>query len=1574
MEAVTVVIAGEEVPLVRLGYDDVERAIQDWRIAGITDPLGQLIAWLRDQVAALVGAVRDAILGALSTVSSAITSAISGAITAITNAISSGISNLVNTITSGLTGLVGTISGVLSSAFNTLSSALTAAISGIANALSTAVTAITNAISAITGAISSAISGAVNAITGAISAIAGAISSAITGAVNAITAAVSGIANAITSALNSIVNTLTSALSGLASAVSSAISSIANTITSALSGLANTIASGLNSAVNAITGALGTVVASITAAISGLISQLSSLLSSLADRITSTIQSIIKGVSDAVTSLGQRIVEGFTGAFTALTNTLMSIFSNITGHLAKVAVAFEGFVNSIARLGDLIAGPLKGIADALTGFFKDPVGALTKALSDAWKGLVELTKPIWQPLQQFFDNAWKFLQQAWVNFTKALGDAWASFVKFTEPIWKPVKDFIDFVSKTVWDGINSFIKLFTERLEAFFKDPLGFITSQIAAAWSGFVEFTRPIWEPLKKFLDDAGKFLTDLWNGFTKALGDAWNALVEFTRPIWEPFKNFFDTAWKNFQDLLRDPIGTFSSVLSSMWSGFVEFTKPIWEPIGKFLDDTGKFFSDLFKTLSDWGGAVTKFIVEDIPRFFTQDLPKFLIEDLPNILFNIGKTVLSGLQTIGDAIFNAIKLVGELLLRAVVALIDVGRAVLEPPVRSLLNPAIDAMKEAVKPASPPPEVKEFVTVYQQLVMEQIEKTVKQVRKHDQVAPALLGSFAGLAISLGLIYASAQTGGLLADAVHPLKNLGVRKTVKSLIDNLGGFFIMSSLSASFTFFVIHPMLRRFYQKLLTPVIPGPDTMTTMYFRQTFTEQYYHEHMLELGYNDTFINGFIDVNANIPTVEQMIRLVGSGMLERSEALKQLKKAGWIGDRGWLGPETVFEGFKDPPSIERAFEMLFLGLLTQEEAKRIYMWRGRHEDYFEQELKSSYKMPPISDLITFVIREVIEPEDFKILVLKHGLQPKEVIKEVLGKAPQMPLIGGGRGEGDWADAYWEAHWRLPSPEQVFEFYNRAVVGMVSVGGTPFSISPTEAEKIVMAYTTIHDYKPEPRELAGFVKSKTGISKIPVADEQLVRSLRFRILTRIESRFVRRWGLISTEDYIRLGTAQGIDPYIKIKTLDGSEITMLDALTTAEFLQDLLEERTALRTQLINSFIKGFNIKSKIIYIKDKPGQVEEREFESLKLADALKLLRFRPEEVSWLVAQALIRREIEIREDRIKGVIEDFMAGLMKPEEFENELKPLIDDDEVRKTVVEFYTKRRIRQRLKRVHARLERDLLRELDTHLRLYEDGLGRKEDVTKLMDELVAKEFMTEEERSILLSISEMRRKRELIELAVRALAKKVGRGEITPETFLTEAEKLGVDKEFADKLLEVHTPFHTLSISTILSYADEVPIPESLLEKKLKNLRVPPDEAELVKLVAKRRTVADEIRSILSTFQSLARDLESTPGEAVEVLKAFGFTDAEIALRTKIMEKLNTVALRRQIRRTLDVLLREQYEALAKGRDPQLITLEQYVKVYRKMGYPDDFIIARAQEILANFKIPLNQWRTLKARLER
>ena len=53
------------------------------------------------------------------------------------------------------------------------------------------------------------------------------------------------------------------------------------------------------------------------------------------------------------------------------------------------------------------------------------------------------------------------------------------------------------------------------------------------------------------------------------------------------------------------------------------------------------------------------------------------------------------------------------------------------------------------------------------------------------------------------------------------------------------------------------------------------------------------------------------------------------------------------------------------------------------------------------------IPSISDLITFVVREVITPDEFYDWAAKQGLSR------------------------EWAENYWEAHWRLPSFENLRE---------------------------------------------------------------------------------------------------------------------------------------------------------------------------------------------------------------------------------------------------------------------------------------------------------------------------------------------------------------------------------------------------------------------------------------------------------------------------------------------------------------------------------------------------------------
>jgi hypothetical protein len=117
-----------------------------------------------------------------------------------------------------------------------------------------------------------------------------------------------------------------------------------------------------------------------------------------------------------------------------------------------------------------------------------------------------------------------------------------------------------------------------------------------------------------------------------------------------------------------------------------------------------------------------------------------------------------------------------------------------------------------------------------------------------------------------------------------------------------------------------------------------------------------------------------------------------------------------------------------------------------------------------QLKLQDIIPNVQDLITFVVREVITPEDFTMWAEKQGLNKF------------------------WSGCYWEAHWRLPSVETVVDAFHRGV------------ITAEELSK----YLVWHDYKPTPR---------PGIS---VTDIDIFRATQKTLFTRVDARYAYEFG--------------------------------------------------------------------------------------------------------------------------------------------------------------------------------------------------------------------------------------------------------------------------------------------------------------------------------------------------------------------------------------------------------------------------------------------------------------------------
>jgi hypothetical protein len=183
------------------------------------------------------------------------------------------------------------------------------------------------------------------------------------------------------------------------------------------------------------------------------------------------------------------------------------------------------------------------------------------------------------------------------------------------------------------------------------------------------------------------------------------------------------------------------------------------------------------------------------------------------------------------------------------------------------------------------------------------------------------------------------------------------------------------------------------------------------------------------------------------------------------AVAGLATAGILAEAASLGQmETVFDGLME---VAKATGLEYLGpaltALPLEsgviEPARQY-WRSVH-------LSS---LPGPSDLIRFVVREVLPPEKFYHWMKYHGYDEY------------------------WSKCYWDAHWVLPAYSYVVEAYHRGL------------LTREELERFMVW----HDYSPEPR---------PGVSK---SDIEIMGILTKTPIPRVDLRRGWELGLLSDEE--------------------------------------------------------------------------------------------------------------------------------------------------------------------------------------------------------------------------------------------------------------------------------------------------------------------------------------------------------------------------------------------------------------------------------------------------------------------
>jgi len=444
-----------------------------------------------------------------------------------------------------------------------------------------------------------------------------------------------------------------------------------------------------------------------------------------------------------------------------------------------------------------------------------------------------------------------------------------------------------------------------------------------------------------------------------------------------------------------------------------------------------------------------------------------------------------------------------------------------------------------------------------------------------------------------------------------------------------------------------------------------------------------------------------------------------------------------------------------------------GYVTEEDVRDVLARYGYEDKWIDAEIKSWQIIPGVSDLITFVVREVISPEDF------YGWAAKQGLSEY------------------WAKNYWEAHWRLPSFENLREAWWRGI------------ISRDEFRK----YVVWHDYKPEPR---------PGISK---SDLDIMNELSYELPGKLDLRWMWRWGKISEDEFRALLAKTGIHPdyldavadaYMANELLDERNrfATTLETLYSAgkiseeEFRRKMAEigfssSEIDLRADRAQYIIKGRKAEEEAVQTGRETADERRRLatiLEKLAYSDVISLDDFR----ARLKELGYTEDEISLRIEIVKAYKEYLSSKVKAPEPKRLSLTDLryaweyglISDEELRKGVeLEGYTPEDVDlavsvEQIKALRTEIE-SVVREA---MYDYRDGWLTRDEFISLMEAL----GLPEKLQSYWLARADMLAEREAREEEYKIFLESYRLGIIDESTFRSELRRLGMRSDKIERVI--------------------------------------------------------------------------------------------------------------------------------------------------------------------------------------
>jgi hypothetical protein len=253
---------------------------------------------------------------------------------------------------------------------------------------------------------------------------------------------------------------------------------------------------------------------------------------------------------------------------------------------------------------------------------------------------------------------------------------------------------------------------------------------------------------------------------------------------------------------------------------------------------------------------------------------------------------------------------------------------------------------------------------------------------------------------------------------------------------------------------------------------------------------------------------FPDQLLSPPQMREMFHILG---YERRELVELFQRQGYSKDDA----NIIMQTWETPPDLTMLFSMYWRKEIGEAELRSELRKHGYRPDMIKSIIDISVYIPPVQDLITMSVRDVFDANTVRLNRQNEDYPPEFT--------QWMAAQGVTK---DWAEKYWQAHWRLPSETMGFEMYHRSIINK--------------------------------EELKGLMKS---LDIMPGWRDRLIE-LSYNPLTRVDVRRMHSVGVLSEQEVTRAYLDIGYSPENAQRLTDFTvELNREEGLLTGDVASDL-----------------------------------------------------------------------------------------------------------------------------------------------------------------------------------------------------------------------------------------------------------------------------------------------------------------------------------------------------------------------------------------------------------------------------